>query len=104
MLVRARDCAQLCQIRPNTGGVDAEIAASDARYGTDVDPAAGVGGGDADHHVVGKAEPEAALARLDAAFRLSLATMNHPIAVAASNARANALRGSRASDSGAMSG
>src|SRR5437899_1547966 len=56
------------QVGAHAGRVDPVIAAADPRFRADVDPAAGLGGGDADHDVVGEAEPAAAVAGLDAPF------------------------------------
>src|SRR5260370_6660645 len=59
--------AQRLQIGAHPRGIGAEIAGADARGGTNIDPAPRVGHGDADHDIVGEAEPAGAIAGLDAA-------------------------------------
>src|SRR5271165_7623469 len=69
-LLAACGSAQLCKIGADARSVDPEIAAPETGGRADVDAAARTRCGDADHDVVGKAEPAAPVARLDAARRV----------------------------------
>src|SRR3989442_4901845 len=59
--------AQRGDIAAHPRGIGAKIAGADARGRADIDAAPPVGRGDADHDIVGEAEPAGAVAGLDAA-------------------------------------